>query len=66
MRERLTVDNAVMLTRVAIPGPPLATKSASLAKEAMENYLYLSTNLERYTALTVEKGYDLKCCEKGH
>ena len=41
-----------------------ATDSASLAKEAME--IYPSTNIERYIAPTVEKGYDLKYCEKCH
>ena len=39
-RERLTVDNTVMLTRVlALHGPPPAIdESASQAKKAMENY----------------------------
>ena len=37
-RESLTVANAVMLTRVALHGPPPATEeSATLAKEAMDN-----------------------------
>ena len=38
-RERLTVTNSVMLTRVTLHGPPSATEeSATLAKEAMDNY----------------------------
>jgi hypothetical protein len=38
-KERLTVSNAVALTRVSLHGPPLATEeSARLSEAAMKNY----------------------------
>ena len=54
-RERLNIDHAVSLTRVAIHGPPPATQdSASLAKEAMKNYK--SKYGERYCTLYWKPG----------
>ena len=54
-RERLTVENAVRLTRLALHGPPPATEeSATLAKEAMENYP--SKYGERFCTVQWRKG----------
>ena len=54
-REGLTVENAVRLTRLALHGPPPATEeSATLAKEAMENYP--SKYGERFCTVQWRKG----------
>ena len=54
-RERLSIGNAVSLTRVALYGPPSATPEAAiLAKAAMSNYK--SKYGERYCTLGWKPG----------
>ena len=49
-RESLTIDKSVVLTRVALHGPPPATEdSAKLVKAAMQHYP--STYGERYCTM---------------
>ena len=59
-RESLTIDKSVVLTRVALHGPPPATEdSAKLVKAAMQHYP--SAYVEMYC--TLETGYHIRYCQ---
>ena len=64
-REKLTVENAVRLTRVVLHGPPPATsESAQISKEAMEKILFQVWREILYS--TVEKRHEINNCEEGY
>ena len=62
-REKLTIDNAVRLTRVVLHGPPPATEeSANLSKEALEKFP--SKFGERFCTLQWRKGMTSSTVQK--